>query len=155
MKRIAISILALLLALLLLMPLLLSAFSATQVFADSGAYQDEIDSIEQQKEALQNERAEMQANIDELMAERDTVLEKKAVLDEKNQLAQEEIDLINEQIDVYNDLIDQKAVELEEAQAAEDAQYELYCRRVRAMEENGSYTYLDILFQCRSLGELL
>ena len=23
------------------------------------------------------------------------------------------------------------------------------------MEENGSYTYLDILFQCRSLGELL
>ena len=76
-------------------------------------------------------------------------------MDEKNELARQEIELINEQIDVYTDLIEQKARELEKAEAAEQAQYDLYCKRVRAMEEEGSYTYLDILFQCRSLSDVL
>ena len=79
----------------------------------------------------------------------------KAAMDEKNELARQEIELINEQIDVYTDLIEQKARELEKAEAAEQAQYDLYCKRVRAMEEEGSYTYLDILFQCRSLSDVL
>ena len=97
----------------------------------------------------------MQAGIDELLAQRDTVLEKKALLDEQNQYAVEEMELIDEQIEVYTGLIEDKAEELAEAQEAETSQYELYCKRVRAMEENGSYTYLDILFNCTSLGELL
>lgn len=76
-------------------------------------------------------------------------------MDEKNELARQEIELINEQIDVYTGLIEDKAEELEKAEAAEQAQYELYRKRVRAMEEEGSYTYLDILFQCRSLSDVL
>ena len=155
MKKTAISIIALVLAALLLVPLLISAFSATSAYAAGEAYQAEIDAIEQQKEALQSEREEMQSNLNSLLDERDTVLEKKAVLDERNLLAQEEIELINEQIGVYTQLIDQKALELEQAEKDEAGQYELYCRRVRAMEENGSYTYLDILFQCSSLSDLL
>ena len=154
-KKTAVSIIAIALAFLLMVSLMLSVIGSLGALADSSSFQDQIDAIEDQKNELQAEREEMQANINDLLAQRETVLEKKAVLDERNLLAQEEIELINEQIDVYTGLIEQKEIELEEAQAAEEEQYELYSKRVRAMEENGSYTYLDILFRCRSLGELL
>lgn len=141
-------------AFLLLVSLLLSVVGSIGALA-ADDYQSEIDAIEQQKEQLQAEREGMQADIAGLMAERETVLEKKALLDEQNQYAVEEMELIDEQIEIYTGLIEDKAEELERAQAAEDEQYELYCRRVRAMEENGHYSYLEIIFQCKSLGELL
>ena len=154
-KKTAVSLVAVVMAFLLLFSLMLSVISSMGALASSSDYQSQIDEIEQQKEELQSQREEMQANINELMAERETVLEKKELLDEQNQYAVQEIELINEQIDVYTGLLEEKAAELEKAQAAEQEQYEVFCKRVRAMEENGSYTYLDILFQCSSLGDLL
>lgn len=154
-KKTAISIIAVAMAFLLIVSLMISVMGSLGALADNSDFQSQIDAIEDQKEQLQAEREEMQSNINDLMAERETVLEKKAVLDEQNELAREQIELINEQIDLYNDLLEQKSAELQEAEKAEADQYELYCKRVRAMEENGSYTYLDIIFQCRSLGQLL
>ena len=153
MKKKTVSVIAVAMAFLLLTSLLLSVIGSMGALASG--HEAELDAIEQQKEELQAQRKEMQAGIDELLAQRDTVLEKKALLDEQNQYAVEEMELIDEQIDVYTGLIEDKAEELAEAQEAETSQYELYCKRVRAMEENGSYTYLDILFNCTSLGELL
>ena len=153
MKKKTVSVIAVAMAFLLLTSLLLSVIGSMGALASG--HEAELDAIEQQKEELQAQREEMQAGIDELLAQRDTVLEKKALLDEQNQYAVEEMELIDEQIDVYTGLIEDKAEELAEAQEAETSQYELYCKRVRAMEENGSYTYLDILFNCTSLGELL
>ena len=153
MKKKTVSVIAVAMAFLLLTSLLLSVIGSMGALASG--HEAELDAIEQQKEELQAQREEMQAGIDELLAQRDTVLEKKALLDEQNQYAVEEMELIDEQIEVYTGLIEDKAEELAEAQEAETSQYELYCRRVRAMEENGSYTYLDILFNCTSLGELL
>ena len=153
MKKKTVSVIAVAMAFLLLTSLLLSVIGSMGALASG--HEAELDAIEQQKEELQAQREEMQAGIDELLAQRDTVLEKKALLDEQNQYAVEEMELIDEQIEVYTGLIEDKAEELADAQEAETSQYELYCRRVRAMEENGSYTYLDILFNCTSLGELL
>ena len=153
MKKKTVSVIAVAMAFLLLTSLLLSVIGSMGALASG--HEAELDAIEQQKEELQAQREEMQAGIDELLAQRDTVLEKKALLDEQNQYAVEEMELIDEQIEVYTGLIEDKAEELAEAQEAETSQYELYCKRVRAMEENGSYTYLDILFNCTSLGELL
>lgn len=155
MKKSVISVVAIVMAFLLVLSLMLSVMGSAGVLAADSSFQEQIDDLEEQKEQLQAEREDMQANINDLMSQRETVLEKKAVLDEQNQYAMEEIELINEQIDLYNNLLEQKSAELEDAQQAEAEQYELYCKRVRAMEENGSYTYLDILFQCRSLGQLL
>ena len=156
MKKKTVSVIAVVMAFLLVMSLMVSAIGSLSARADaSDVFQDQIDDIESQKEELQSQREEMQANINDLLDQRETVLEKKELLDEQNQYAIEEIELINEQIDLYTDLLDQKSAELEEAEKAEAAQYELYCKRVRAMEENGSYTYLDILFNCKNLGDLL
>ena len=154
-RKTAVSIVAIVMAVLLLVSLMFSIIGSLGALAASSDFQDQIDELEQQKDQLQAEQAEMQANINELLAQRETALERKALLDERNELAREQIELINEQIELYTQLVERKAAELEEAEAAETAQYELFCRRVRAMEENGSYTYLDILFNCTSLSEVL
>lgn len=153
MKKKAISIVCIVLAFLMMVTLVVSVVGSLGALAADE--QDQIDALEQQKIELQSQQASIQTNINELMAQQADVIEQKAAMDEKNELARQEIELINEQIDVYTDLIEQKARELEKAEAAEQAQYDLYCKRVRAMEEEGSYTYLDILFQCRSLSDVL
>ena len=153
MKKKAISIVCIVLAFLMMVTLVVSVVGSLGALAADE--QDQIDALEQQKIELQSQQASIQTNINDLMAQQADVIEQKAAIDEKNELACQEIELINEQIDGYTDLIEQKARELEKAEAAEQAQYDLYCKRVRAMEEEGSYTYLDILFQCRSLSDVL
>ncbi|MGI6025691.1 MAG: murein hydrolase activator EnvC family protein [Candidatus Scatomorpha sp.] len=153
MKKKAISIVCIILAFLMMLTLVVSVMGSLGALAAGG--QDQIDALEQQKSELQSQQASIQTNIDDLVAQQADVIDQKAAMDEKNELARQEIELINEQIDVYTGLIEDKAEELEKAEAAEQAQYDLYCKRVRAMEEEGSYTYLDILFQCRSLSDVL
>lgn len=153
MKKKVISIVCIILAFLMMVTLVVSVIGSLGALAAGG--QDQIDALEQQKSELQSQQASIQTNIDDLIAQQADVIDQKAAMDEKNELARQEIELINEQIDVYTGLIEDKAEELEKAEAAEQAQYELYRKRVRAMEEEGSYTYLDILFQCRSLSDVL
>ena len=97
----------------------------------------------------------MLAGITELENQQADVMERKTALDERNELYREEIELIDEQVELYTNLVEQKAREVEEAAAAENEQLALYRRHVRAMEENGSISYLGILFGSASLGELL
>ena len=54
---------------------------------------------------------------------------------------QEEIDNVNAQISQYETLIAQTEQQISETEEKEQAQYELFCRRVRAMEENGTDVY--------------
>lgn len=117
--------------------------------------QSEIDALEDQKNELKSQREEMQTQIDALKDQQGDVLEQKAALDEQNELNRQEIELIEEQISLYGQLIEEKAQALEEARTAEQEQLDKYKARVRAMEENGSYTYLEILFKCRSLSDLM
>ena len=50
---------------------------------------------------------------------------------------------------------DQAEAQQAEAEANEQAQYELFCQRVRAMEEEGTVSYWSILFNSESFSELL
>ena len=154
-QRRLVQVICLVLALMLTMSLALMAVGSTGAGAIGEQYQGEIDSIEAQKQELQSEREGMQAGIDELEAQKASVLEQKAALDAQNELARQEIELIDEQIALYSGLVDQKAEELEQARDEENAQLEVYKAHIRAMEENGKYTYLDIIFRCASLPELL
>ena len=117
--------------------------------------QSQIDALESQRDDLRAEREEMLAGITELENRQADVMERKTALDERNELYREEIELIDEQVELYTNLVEQKAREVEEAAAAENEQLVLYRRHVRAMEENGSISYLGILFGSASLGELL
>ena len=66
-----------------------------------------------------------------------------------------EIELIEEQVELYTSLVEQKKLEVDSALERENEQLANYRRHVRAMEENGSFTWLAIIFGSKSLGELL
>lgn len=150
-KRI-VSIICIVLAALMAFSLIISALGSFSAYAVT---QSQIDALEDQKDQLRAERDDMQADIDALQEEQAGVLEQKAALDEQNELNRQAIELIDEQIDLYTQLIEQKAREVEDAKAAEEEQYEEYCDHVRAMEENGKYSYLSIIFESKSLSDLL
>lgn len=130
----------------------LPGLTGTDVLAVS---QSQIDALEEQRDALRAEREEMQAGIDELESQQADVLEQKAALDAQNEVYRQEIELVEEQVSIYTQLVEDKAREVEQATADENEQLATYRRHVRAMEENGRFTYLSILFGSSSLGELM
>ena len=117
--------------------------------------QSEIDALEEQRDELKAQREEMQAGIDELKNQQAGVLEQKRALDEQNEVYRQELELIEEQVSLYTRLVDEKAAELEKATEDEAEQLAIYKQHVRAMEENGEYTYLSIIFGSKSLSQLM
>ena len=119
------------------------------------ASQSEID-------ALKAEQAESQARQEELKEQLADVKEDQAAARQKRQILQQqleainaELDSINAQISYYDGEIAQKEAERREAEAKEQAQYELFCERVRAMEEEGTVSYWSILFNAEDFSDLL
>ena len=109
------------------------------------AAQSEID-------ALKAEQAESQVRQEELKEQLADVKEDQAAAQQKRQLLQQqleainaELDSINAQISYYDGEIARKEAERREAEAKEQAQYERFCERVRAMEEEGTVSYWSIL----------
>ncbi len=149
-RRIFVSVLALLLAVLII------AGCFTMVLGSAGAVtQAEIDALEEEKDAVAAKGEELQAQIDELDAERESYLELKQALDDQSELLRQEIELINEQIQIYDQMVEVKAKELEEARAREQAQYEALRVRMRAMEKTTAMDYVAILFDSSSFSDLL
>ena len=119
------------------------------------ASQSEID-------ALKAEQAESQARQEELKEQLADVKEDQAAARQKRQILQQqleainaELDSINAQISYYDGEIAQKEAERREAEAKEQAQYERFCERVRAMEEEGTVSYWSILFNAEDFSDLL
>ncbi len=115
----------------------------------------EIDELKQQSADLEEQMAAVSEKINSLEYEQYATGKKKEVLDEQMVLTQNEIDNIIEQIAVYDELIAEKQLEVEQAQAEEDAQWEAYKERVRAMEENGVISYLAVIFESADFADLL
>ncbi len=146
-RKILSSIFALILAVALMAPVMLTRTEAVS--------QSDIDALKEEKEALNSEKEELQNTIASLEGEHASVVEQKAALDQQNELARQEIELINEQIDIYDQIIANKQQELEAAEAEEAEQMESLRTRMRAMEEQGAVSYLAILFEASSFSDLL
>ena len=58
-------------------------------------------------------------------------------------------------MDIYDGIIAEQEQELAQAQSVEDAQTELLRSRIRAMEENGNYSYVSFLFEADSFSDFL
>ena len=117
--------------------------------------QGEIDALKKQQNEIAARKNEKGAEIRELEDRQASVMEQKAALDEKNELTRQEIELINEQLALYEELIAEKEVELAAAREAEEAQLLAYRTHLRAMEERGVISYIEILFHAKSFADLL
>ena len=135
--------------------LAIALLCSVTVTASAATTQAEIDALKEQKSELAGQRSGIQSQINGLRSEQNSMMELKAALDLKNELTLMQILNLGEQIDLHEELIAQKTLEVEAAQAQADEQRERYLARVRAMEENGKFNYLEVIFGAGSISEFL
>lgn len=135
------------------------ALLAAVVFAASlPAYavsQSEIDELQKKLDALEQQAQEQQDIINDLTSQKARFITRKLALDNKIEINRQMIELIGEQIEIYDEIIGEKQAELDKALEKETAQTELLRSRIRAMEENSSYSYASFIFDSSSVTELL
>ena len=117
--------------------------------------QGEIDALKKEQAESRARQDQLEERLSQVEADRDAAQEQRQLLEGQLAAINAELESIDQQIAYYDGEIAQKEAERVQAEADEQAQYELFCRRVRAMEEAGSVSYWSILFNAGSFSELL
>ena len=117
--------------------------------------QAEIDDLQKKLDALEQQAQEQQDVINDLTSQKARFITRKLALDNKIEINRQMIELIGEQIEIYDEIIAEKQAELDKAHEKEPAQTELLRSRIRAMEENSTYSYASFIFDSSSVTELL
>ena len=132
--------------------LALCTSAATQAGAVT---QSEIDALKKEQQASQAKQEELKDQLAEAEAQQAAAQEKRQLLTQQLNAINAEIANIDAQISYYDGEIAQKEEERKEAEAREAEQYELFCQRVRMMEEQGTVSYWSILFNAEDFSDLL
>ncbi|MBQ2855162.1 MAG: peptidoglycan DD-metalloendopeptidase family protein [Oscillospiraceae bacterium] len=151
-----VSILAGVMAAVMLLSLILSLIPVSaRAYESSSEIRAQINALKKEKEAIQAQIMEVKeqykANEDEIA----DIVAQKNVIDQEIGLLSTELININEQISAYNVLIADKQDELDHAQERYDTLNENTKDRIRAMEEDGSLSYWEVLFKANSFSDLL
>lgn len=117
--------------------------------------QSDIDSLKDNASSLASQKKALQSKLSALSSDKAAALDKKQLLDEQGTVLSSEISNVEAQIADYTSLIAQTESDLADAQQREEAQYKLFCKRVRAMEERGTISYWSVLFKADSFTDLL
>lgn len=117
--------------------------------------QAEIDDLQKKLDALEQQAQEQQDVINDLTSQKARFITRKLALDNKIEINRQMIELIGEQIEIYDEIIAEKQAGLDKALEKETAQTELLRSRIRAMEENSTYSYASFIFDSSSVTELL
>lgn len=117
--------------------------------------QADIDALKGDASDLDKKQKEIQSKLSDLKDDKAAAVEKKSLLDDQIANTNARISNTESQISDYNALISQAEAELADAQQREEAQYDLFCKRVREMEERGTVSYWSVLFKATSFSNLL
>ena len=115
----------------------------------------DVNELKEEASSLDAEKAELQDQLDALADDKSQAMARKQLLDQQIANTEAQISNVQAQIDQYAALITQTEAELAEAQEQEEAQYELFCSRVRSMEKQGEVSYWSVLFRADSFTDLL
>ena len=145
-----------LVALVFVFALLTAEAAPFAVVRDASAVtQEEIDALKDEQNSLAAQKAELEKELKGLQNDKSAAMKRKANIDKQIGILQSQISAVEKQITQYETLIEQTEQEIRENEAQEAAQYELFCARVRAMEERGTISYWSVLFRSASFTELL
>jgi len=117
--------------------------------------QSDIDALQEDANKLASQKKNLQSKLSALSDDKSEVLEKKELLDEQISVLSDQVSNVEAQIADYDNLISQTQAQLDEAKEKEAAQYQLFCKRVRAMEECGTISYWSVLFKADNFTDLL
>ena len=116
---------------------------------------EEIESLQEELAGLRQQQKEVLSQINSLEYQQSQIVAQKKILDQRIELTISVIENLSAQIEQYGVYIQEKQEEVEQRQAEEDAQWELYKTRIRAMEENGTVSYYAIIFGARDFADML
>lgn len=117
--------------------------------------QKEIDNLKDDAKDLAAQQAEMKKKISELKNDRTKAIQLRTLLDQQISATEQAIANTEKQIAGYEALLSQTQYELDETRREEEETYELFCRRARAMEEEGVPSFWSVLFKATDFSDLL
>lgn len=130
------------------LPTQASAASSSELRKQINAKKEELAQI---KEKIKEVQEEYEENQNEIL----DIINQKNVIDQEIQLLSEQLLNINDQIKSFNILIADKQDELDTAEERFEDLNDATKDRIRAMEEEGSLTYWEVLFKANSFSDLL
>lgn len=150
-----VSILAGIMAAVMLLTLIMSLIPVSAKAASSSEIRQQINSLKSEKKEIEKQIKEVQTQYKENENEIENIIAKKNVIDQEIQLLTEELANINAQISSFNILIADKQDELDAAVTRYREMNEDNLLRIRAMEEEGELSYWEVLFKANSFSDLL
>ena len=153
-KKLITAILAGLLALVMLLPMMANVVGI--VFAaDEDSLQSQLEQLRSNAGALAQQKSELNAQLKAVQKDKSKAMQKKNLVEQEINILREQLSNSESLIAQYDLLITQNEQTLVETREQEKRQYDLFCQRVRAMEEDGDISYWSILFNAASFSDLL
>ena len=135
--------------------MLVSALPGTVSAASSDDIRKELNELKSKNKAIQQELSAVQGQYNANAEEIQDIVNKKDAIDQEVALLNAQIINLNDQIVAYSQLIADSQDDLDDAELHLDELNEKHKERVRAMEEGGSLTYWEVIFEATSYTDLL
>lgn len=149
-RRKAVSVVAAVMALLILVPLVMEIFQYA-----SAVTLDDISSLSNQQAALEGKKDDLQTQLDGLKDQESSAASRCKLLSEKITVLEDEIATTQSLVENYAVQVKTHQKQLKAAKRQEADYYDLFCQRVRSMEEDGSASYWQILFGASGFSDFL
>ena len=134
--------------------LLLGAIPA-RAEASSAEIQKEINELKAQNKEIQKQINAVKNQYNENLGEMVDIVTRKEAIDQEITLLNTKIETMNQQIAAYGQLIADTQDDLDEAEKELLELSHKHRERVRAMEESGTLSYWEVIFQANSFTDLL
>ena len=121
----------------------------------SSAIQEELNNLKSENKAIQAEINAIQSKYDANASEIQDLVNQKNAVDQEISLLNAQVQNLNEQIAAYGQLIADAQDELDIAQFTLNGLNEKHKLRIRAMEEEGSVSYWEVIFEANSFIDML
>ena len=145
------SILSLILAAVMLFGILPGTANASK----SSTIQSELDALKDENKAIQAEINAIQSQYDANASEIQDLVNQKNAIDQEIALLNAQVENLNEQIAAYSQLIADAQDELDIAQFTLNGLNEKHKLRIRAMEEEGTVSYWEVIFEASTFTDML
>ena len=121
----------------------------------SSAIQSELDVLKDENKTIQAEINAIQGQYDANASEIEALVNQKNAIDQEISLLNAQVQNLNDQITAYGQLIADAQDELEIAQFTLNGLNEKHKLRIRAMEEEGTVSYWEVIFEANSFTDML
>ena len=154
-KKKLVSVLAGVMAAIMLLTLLMGLFASSVSAASSSEIKNQITDLEKEIQASNEKLAALEALRKENLNEIKEIVAEKDNIDQQVGLMQAQIISLTQLVSAYNLLIADKQEEVDAAEQRLEELNAAYKERIRAMEEEGSISYWEVLFEANSFFDLL